>query len=215
MKNFILGTKVGMTQIFNEDGLCTPVTVVKAGPVTVVQKKTIENDGYNALRVGFIDIASKKLNKPDNGLFEKINSEPKKYLREFKSDKFDEYDVGQEINVGDMFEDGIKIDVTGTSKGKGFAGSVKRHGNKICRMSHGSKYHRGVGSMGSNSTPSRVFKGKKMPGHMGCERCTIQNLDIVKVDTERGLLLIKGAIPGPKGGLLIIKDAVKTKKGKN
>ncbi len=211
MKNFILGTKVGMTQVFGEDGVCIPVTVVKAGPLTVVQKKTVENDGYNSLRVGFFDIDSKKLNKPDNGLFVKIGTAPKKYIKEFRTENFDNYEVGATINVQDMFSDGDKIDVSGTSKGKGFAGSVKRHGNKICRISHGSKYHRGVGSMGPNSTPSRVFKGKKMPGHMGFEKCTVQNLDVIKVDAERGLLLIKGSVPGPKGGVLVIKDSVKSK----
>lgn len=211
MKKFILGTKVGMTQVFNEDGICIPVTVVKAGPVTVVQRKTVETDGYNSVRVGFSDVDAKKLNKPDNGLFIKIGASPKKYIKEFRAENFDSFEVGAEINVQDMFENGNKVDVSGMSKGKGFAGSVKRHGNKICRMSHGSKYHRGVGSMGANSTPSRVFKGKKMPGHMGRENCTIQNLDVVKVDAERGLLLIKGAVPGPKGGLLVIKDSVKSK----
>ena len=211
MKKFILGTKLGMTQIFTEDGICIPVTVVKAGPLTVVQKKTVETDGYNAVKVGFCDVEAKKLNKPDNGLFIKIGVSPKKHTKEFRTENFDNYEVGAVINVQDMFENGNKIDISGVSKGKGFAGSVKRHGNKICRMTHGSKYHRGVGSMGPNSTPSRVFKGKKMPGHMGRENCTIQNLDVVRVDESRGLLLIKGAVPGPKNGLLIIKDSVKSK----
>lgn len=211
MKKFILGTKVGMTQVFDENGVCIPVTVVKAGPLTVVQKKTVETDGYNSIRVGFQDVEAKKLNKPDNGLFTKIGASPKKYIKEFRAEDSDSYEVGAEILVQNMFAAGDKVDVSGTSKGKGFAGSVKRHGNKICRMSHGSKYHRGVGSMGPNSTPSRVFKGKKMPGHMGFVKCTIQNLDVVRVDEERGLLLIKGAVPGPKGSVLTIKDSVKSK----
>ena len=209
MKKFILGKKIGMTQYFTEDGMCLPVTVVKAGPCVVVQKKTDETDSYNSLRVGFEDIEERKLNKPDKGLFVKSGVSPKKYLREFRADDISGFEVGSIINVQDMFADGDRVDVTGTSKGKGFQGSVKRHGNKICRMSHGSKYHRGVGSMGANSTPSRVFKGKKMPGHMGFERVTVQNLDIVKVDEERGLLLIKGSVPGPKGALLSIKNTVK------
>lgn len=211
MKKFILGTKVGMTQVFDENGVCIPVTVVKAGPLTVVQKKTVETDGYNSIRVGFQDVEAKKLNKPDNGLFTKIGASPKKYIKEFRAEDFDSYEVGAEILVQNMFAAGDRVDVSGTSKGKGFAGSVKRHGNKICRMSHGSKYHRGVGSMGPNSTPSRVFKGKKMPGHMGFVKCTVQNLDVVRVDEERGLLLIKGAVPGPKGSVLTIKDSVKSK----
>jgi len=211
MKKFILGTKIGMTQVFNEDGTCVPVTVVKAGPLTVVQRKTVETDGYNSVRVGFSDVDAKKLNKPDNGLFTKINAAPKRYLKEFRAENFADFEVGAILNVQDMFENGNKVDVSGVSKGKGFAGSVKRHGNKICRMSHGSKYHRGVGSLGANSSPSRVFKGKKMPGHMGRENCTVQNLDVIKVDEERGLLLIKGAVPGPKGGLLVVKESVKSK----
>ena len=211
MKKFILGTKVGMTQVFDESGICIPITVVKAGPVTVVQKKTVETDGYNSLKVGYSDISENKLNKPDVGQFNKISVEPKRHLKEFRAENYNEYDVGAVINVQDVFEEGNKIDVSGVSKGKGFAGSVKRHGNKICRMSHGSKYHRGVGSLGACSTPARVFKGKKMPGHMGTDKCTVQNLNVIKVDSERGLLLIKGAVPGPKGGLLIIKDSVKSK----
>ena len=205
MKNFILGTKLGMTQVFNEDGVCMPVTVIKAGPISVVQKKTEETDGYNAVRVGFFDIPERKVNKPDNGLFVKTGVSPKKYIREFRAKNYDDYEVGAVINVEDMFEAGAKVDVSGISKGKGFAGSVKRHGNKICRMSHGSKYHRGVGAMAGCASPGRVFKGKKMPGQMGREKCTVQNLDIIRVDNERGLLLVKGAVPGPKGSLLVIK----------
>ena len=196
MKNFILGTKVGMTQIFDEEGKCTPVTVVLAGPCTVVQKKTAESDSYSAVKLAYREVDKKKLNKPDRGLFEKLEMS-------------DSFEIGQTITVSDMFKDGDSVDVSGTSKGKGYQGAIKRHGQKIGPMTHGSKYHRGVGSMGANTDPGKVFKGKKMPGHMGSERVTVQNLTVVKVDGERNLLLIKGAIPGPKGGLLEIRESVK------
>jgi large subunit ribosomal protein L3 len=212
MKKFILGTKIGMTQIFDENGLAIPVTVVQAGPCTVLQKKTVETDGYGAVKVGFVDANEKRLNKPDKGQFSKIKVTPKKYIREFRADDFDKYEVGQEIKVADMFENGEKIDVTGISKGKGFAGVIKRYGHQRGKETHGSMYHRRVGSMGANTNPARVFKGKKLPGHMGVDRVTVQNLDVVRVDAERNLLLIKGAVPGPKGGLVIIKNTVKAGK---
>ncbi|AGC69595.1 50S ribosomal protein L3 [Thermoclostridium stercorarium subsp. stercorarium DSM 8532] len=209
MKKCMLGKKIGMTQIFAEDGTLIPVTVIKAGPVTVIQKKTVETDGYNALKVGFEDVSEKKVNKPTKGQFDKAGVSPKKYLREFRIENVDNYEVGQEIKVQDMFSEGDRVDVTGISKGKGFQGTIKRFGASRGPMSHGSGYHRGVGSMGANTDPARVFKGKKMPGHMGNEKVTVQNLTVVRVDAERGLLLVKGAVPGVKGGLLMIKDSVK------
>ncbi|NLL06624.1 MAG: 50S ribosomal protein L3 [Clostridiaceae bacterium] len=212
MKKFILGKKIGMTQIFTEAGLSIPVTVIEAGPCTVIQKKTVDTDGYEAVKVGFVDAKEKGLNKPQKGQFSKIKVAPKKYVREFRAEDLDKYEVGQEIKVADMFENGEKIDVTGISKGKGFAGVIKKYGHSRGRETHGSKYHRGVGSLGANSNPARVFKGKKLPGHMGVERVTVQNLDIVRVDAERNLLLVKGAVPGAKGGLVIIKNTVKSGK---
>jgi len=212
LKKFILGKKVGMTQIFDEDGLTIPVTVVEAGPCVVVQKKTLENDGYTAVKVGYGDAVEKRLTKPERGLFAKINVPVKKYLKEFRVDDVDKYEIGQEIKVSDMFEAGDKVDVSGISKGKGFQGVIKRHGFARGRETHGSMYHRRPGSMGPNTDPGRVFKGKGLPGHMGAENVTVQNLNVVKVDAERNVLLIKGAVPGPKGGLLIIKDAVKAGK---
>jgi large subunit ribosomal protein L3 len=212
MKKFILGKKIGMTQIFADNGIAIPVTVIEAGPCTVVQKKTVETDGYNAVKVGFADANEKRLNKPDKGQFSKIKVAPKKYIREFRTEEFEKYEVGQEIKVADMFENGDKIDVTGISKGKGFAGVIKRYGHARGKETHGSMYHRRVGSMGANTNPARVFKGKKLPGHMGVDKVTIQNLDIVRVDAERNLLLVKGAVPGAKGGLVIIKDTVKSGK---
>lgn len=175
-------------------------------------KKTVETDGYGAVKVGFADANEKRLNKPQKGQFSKLKVAPKKYIREFRADDFDKYEAGQEIKVADMFENGEKIDVTGISKGKGFAGVMKRHGHKTGPLTHGSMYHRRVGSMGANTSPARVFKGKKLPGHMGVERVTVQNLDIVRVDAERNLLLVKGAVPGAKGGLVIIKNTVKSGK---
>ncbi|MBE7066084.1 MAG: 50S ribosomal protein L3 [Ruminococcaceae bacterium] len=211
MKKFILGTKVGMTQIFDEDGICTPVTVVLAGPCTVVQTKNVDSDNYDAVKLGYIAVDLKKLNKPERGLFEKLSFEKGfKHLKEFKPENPETYEVGQEINAS-VFSAGDCVDVSGTSKGKGYQGAIKRHGQKIGPKTHGSKYHRGVGSMGSTSDPGKVFKGKNMPGHMGVERVTVQNLDIVKVDTEKNLLLIKGAVPGPKGALLEIRESIKSK----
>lgn len=212
MKKFILGTKIGMTQIFDEHGVVIPVTVIQAGPCTVIQKKTVETDGYGAVKVGYADANEKRLSKPQKGQFSKIKVTPKKYIREFRADDFDKYEVGQEIKVADMFESGEKIDVTGISKGKGFAGVIKRYGHQRGKETHGSMYHRRVGSMGANTNPARVFKGKKLPGHMGVDRVTVQNLDIVRVDAEKNLLLVKGAVPGAKGGLVIIKNTVKSGK---
>jgi len=212
MKKCILGKKIGMTQIFNEDGVVIPVTVVEAGPCTVVQKKTVENDGYSSIKVGFVDASEKKLNKPEKGQFSKIKVAGKKYLREFKLEDVDKFEIGQDIKIGDMFQAGDKIDVSGTSKGKGFQGTIKRYGQSGGPETHGSMYHRRVGSMGSNTSPARVFKGKRLPGHMGVDKITVQNLDVVRVDVERNLLLIRGAVPGPKGGLLFIKDSVKSGK---
>lgn len=208
MQKAILGKKIGMTQIFTEDGLVIPVTVIEAGPVSVVQKKTVENDGYTAIQVGFVDAKDKAMNKPEKGHFAKANVNGKKFLKEFKLDDDSAYNVCDEIKV-DIFAEGDKIDVTGISKGHGYAGTVKRWGTHRGPMTHGSGYHRGVGSMGACSTPSRVMKNKKLPGHMGVEQVTIQNLDIVKVDAEKNLILVKGAVPGPKGGILTIKDSVK------
>ncbi len=211
MKKFMLGKKVGMTQIFSDDGLAIPVTVIQAGPCTVVQKKTVDTDGYSAVKVGFEDVADKKLNKPERGLFSKIKVSAKKHLREFRAEDSEKYEVGQDIKVEDMFAAGDKIDVSGISKGKGFQGTIKRYGQKGGAETHGSMYHRRVGSMGANTSPARVFKGKKLPGHMGSDNITVQNLDVVRVDGERNLLLVKGAVPGPKGGLLVIKNTVKSR----
>lgn len=207
----ILGKKIGMTQIFTEDGNVVPVTVVEAGPVFVTQVKTEENDGYNAIQVAFEERKSKRINKPLKGHLDKSGVTPKRYIREFRVEKVDEFSLGQELKV-DMFEAGEIVDVVGTSKGKGTQGTIKRHNQSRGPETHGSKYHRGPGSLGASATPSRVFKGQTMAGRMGNERVTIQNLEVVKVDTERNLLLIKGAIPGPKGGLVTIKESVKKSK---
>ncbi|HOQ07463.1 MAG TPA: 50S ribosomal protein L3 [Clostridiales bacterium] len=212
MSKFILGKKIGMTQVFDENGIVIPVTVIQAGPCAVVQKKTVENDGYTAIKLGFEDVPEKKLNKPELGLFKKINVTPRKYLREFRTEDVDKFEVGQLINVADMFTSGDRIDVTGISKGKGFQGVMKRFGSSRGPESHGSKYHRRVGTMGAGTNPGRVFKGKKLPGHMGMERVTVQNLDVVRVDGERNLMLVKGAVPGPKGGLVIVRETVKAGK---
>jgi large subunit ribosomal protein L3 len=209
MKKCMLGKKVGMTQVFSDNGDLVPVTVIVAGPVSVVQKKTEDIDGYNAIKVGYEDIKEKRSNKPLKGQFEKAKVSVKKYMREFKLEDISGYEVGSVIKVEDMFSAGDKVDVSGISKGKGYAGTIKRFGTARGRMTHGSGYHRGLGSMGAHSDPSRIFKGKVMPGHMGAEKVTVQNLAIVKVDAERGLLLVKGAVPGPKGGLLVIKNSVK------
>ena len=207
MKKAILGTKLGMTQIFAEDGKVIPVTVVKAGPCTVVQTKTVETDGYESVVVGFGEVKEKSLNKPMKGIFAKANVAPCKYLREFRLEEAT-LAVGDEIKA-EIFEAGEKIDVSGISKGKGFAGPMKRWGLHRGPMSHGSGYHRGSGSMGACSNPGRVMKGKKLPGHMGVVKVTVQNLEVVKVDAENQLILVKGAIPGNKGGLVTIRNGVK------
>ena len=209
MKKAILATKVGMTQIFNGNGELVPVTVLQAGPCVVTQVKTTENDGYEAVQVGFEDIREKLVNKPVKGMFDKAGVSYKRYVREFKLEG--EYAVKDEIKA-DVFEAGDKVDATAIAKGKGFQGAIKRHGQSRGPMAHGSKYHRHAGSNGSCSTPSKVFKGKKMPGHMGGKKVTTQNLEIVRVDAEKNLLLVKGAIPGPKKALVTIKESVKAGK---
>ena len=208
MQKAILGRKLGMTQILEESGRAIPVTVIEAGPVTVVQKKEVERDGYSAVQVGYVDLKESKVNKPAKGHFAKANVTPKKYLREFRLDNAAEMNVGDEIKV-DIFEAGEKVDIAGITKGKGYAGTIKRWGTHRGPMTHGSGYHRGPGSMSACSDPSRVFKGKKLPGHLGVEKVTIQNLKVVKIDSEKNLLLVCGAVPGPKGGLVMIKNGVK------
>ena len=211
MKKAILATKVGMTQIFNEDGVLTPVTVLQAGPCVVTQVKTEENDGYSAVQVGFVDIREKLVNKPKKGHFDKAGVSYKRFVRELKLENASEYAVAQEIKA-DIFAAGDKIDASAISKGKGFQGAIKRLGQHRGPMAHGSKFHRHQGSNGACSDPSKVFKGKGMPGHMGSKKITIQNLEIVKVDAENNLLLVKGAVPGPKKALVTIKETVKSGK---
>ena len=206
----ILGKKLGMTQIFTEEGIVVPVTVVEAGPNVVTQVKTVEKDGYNAIQVGFEDAKEKSLNKPQKGHLAAANV-LKKHLKEFRVDAVEEFTVGQEIKA-DLFAAGEKIDVTGTSKGKGFQGPIKRHGQSGGPESHGSRYHRRPGSMGACSFPGRVFKNKKLAGHMGSVKVTVQNLEVVRVDADKNLILVKGAIPGPKGSMVTIKEAVKSSK---
>ena len=224
MKKAILATKVGMTQIFNEDGVLTPVTVLQAGPCVVTQIKTVENDGYSAVQVGFVDKKDKIVNKDasgkkeivhrhgatkaEQGHFAKAGVSSKRFVREFKFENADEYTLAQEITA-DIFAAGDKVDATAISKGKGFQGAIKRHGQHRGPMTHGSKFHRHAGSNGAASDPSKVFKGKKMPGHMGSKRITIQNLEIVRVDAENNLILVKGSVPGPKKSLVTIKESVK------
>ena len=209
MKKGLIGKKVGMTQIFDEKGMIIPVTVIEAGPCVVAQVKTVETDGYNAIQLGFGEVKSHKVNKPQAGHFAKANVEAKKHLREFRLDDVQNVKVGDEVKA-DTFEQGEKVDVQGISKGKGFQGVIKRHGQHRGPMGHGSMYHRRPGSMGSTSTPGRVFKGKKLPGHMGVQKITIQNLEIIKVDMDKNVLLVKGSVPGPKGAILKIKSSVKT-----
>ena len=211
MQKAILAKKLGMTQIFDEAGKVIPVTVIEAGPNAVIQKKTVENDGYEAVQVGFVDLKEKKTNKPTKGHFAKAGVAPKKFIKEFRLDDVSALNVGDEIKA-DIFEAGEKVDVAGISKGKGYAGTIKRWGQHRGPMTHGSGYHRGPGSMGMCSDPGRVFKGKRLPGHMGVERVTIQNLAVVRVDAEKNIILIKGGVPGPKGGLLIVKNTVKGRK---
>ena len=224
MKKAILATKVGMTQIFNEDGTLVPVTVLQAGPCVVTQIKTVENDGYSAVQVGFVDKKDKIVNKDasgkkeivhrhgvtkaEQGHFAKAGVSSKRFVREFKFENAEEYQVAQEIKA-DIFAVGDKIDATAISKGKGFQGAIKRHNQHRGPMTHGSKFHRHAGSNGAASDPSKVFKGKKMPGHMGSKRITIQNLEIVRVDAENNLILVKGSVPGPKKSLVTIKESVK------
>ena len=227
MKKAILATKVGMTQIFNADGVLTPVTVLQAGPCVVTQIKTVENDGYSAVQVGFVDkkekVVSKDasgkkeirnrhgVNRPEKGHFDKAGVSGKRYVREFKFENAEEYNLADEIKA-DIFAEGDKVDATAISKGKGFQGAIKRHGQHRGPMAHGSKFHRHQGSNGACSSPSKAFKGKGMPGHMGCEKVTVQNLEIVRVDAENNLLLVKGAVPGPKKSLVTIKETVKAGK---
>ena len=208
MKKGIIGRKVGMTQIFDEKGNVIPVTVIEAGPCVVAQVKTVETDGYNAIQLGFGDVKESKLNKPEKGHFAKANVAPKKHLREFRVDSVEGIAVGTEWTVSE-FAEGDRLDIQGTSKGKGFQGVIKRHGQHRGPMGHGSMYHRRPGSMGPTSTPGRVFKGKKLPGHMGKVTVTIQNLDVIKVDTDKNVVLVKGSVPGPKGAILKLKASVK------
>ena len=224
MKKAILATKVGMTQIFDEDGTLTPVTVLQAGPCAVTQIKTVENDGYSAVQVGFVDKKEKivnkdkggrkevihrhGVNKAQKGHFEKAGVSCKRFIREFKFDNADEYTLGSEIKA-DIFEAGDRVDATAISKGKGFQGAIKRHGQHRGPMTHGSKFHRHQGSNGACSSPSRVFKGKGMPGHMGCVKVTVQNLTVVRVDADKNLILVKGAVPGPRKALVTIKETTK------
>ena len=224
MKKAILATKVGMTQIFGEDGTLTPVTVLQAGPCAVTQIKTVENDGYSAVQVGFVDKKDRIVNKDKSGKkevihrhgvnkalkghFEKAGVSSKRYVRELKLDNAEEYTLGSEIKA-DIFETGDRVDATAISKGKGFQGAIKRHGQHRGPMTHGSKFHRHQGSNGACSSPSKVFKGKGMPGHMGCVRVTVQNLTVVRVDADKNLILVKGAVPGPRKALVTIKETTK------
>ena len=204
----LLGKKIGMTQIFDENGAVVPVTVIEAGPEVVTQVKTVETDGYNAVQVGYEEQKAHRLNKPETGHFEKCGVAPKKYLAEFRVEDGETYEVGQEITVAD-FEAGKKVDVTGTSKGKGTQGNIKRHGHHRGPMTHGSKHKRLAGALAGATYPSRVFKGNKSPGRMGRETVTVQNVELVKIDTDRNLLLVKGAVPGGKGSLVRVRYAVK------
>ncbi len=209
MKKGLIGKKIGMTQLFDEKGKVIPVTVVEAGPCTVVQKKTVENDGYAAVQLGFGDVKVQRVNKPQAGHFKKADVAPKKVLREFRLEDTDSVNVGDVLKA-DAFAAGDRVDVVGTSKGKGTAGAIKRWNFSRLKESHGTgPVARHAGSLGACSDPSRVFKGKKLAGHLGAERVTVQNLDIVKVDAENNLIAVKGAIPGPKGGIVVIKDTVK------
>ena len=208
MKKAILATKVGMTQIFNDAGVLVPVTVLQAGPCVVTQVKTVDNDGYKAVQVGFVDKREKLVNKPLKGHFDKAGVSYKRFIREFKFDNAEDYSVKDEIKA-DIFAAGDKIDATAISKGKGFQGAIKRLGQSRGPMAHGSKFHRHQGSNGACSDPSRVFKGKGMPGQMGNKQVTVQNLEIVQVDAENDLILVKGAVPGPKKALVTLKETVK------
>ena len=208
MKKALIGKKVGMTQIFDVNGRIVPVTAIEVGPCTVTQIKTVEQDGYTAVQLGYGDVKESKLNKPELGKFKKSNIAPKKYLKEVRLDSIEGIKVGDELKA-DVFAEGDKVDIQGTSKGKGFQGVIKRWGQSRGPMGHGSMYHRRPGSMGSTSTPGRVYKGKRLPGHMGVQTVTIQNLAIVKVDTDKNVILVKGSVPGAKGSILKIKSSVK------
>lgn len=211
MTKAILAKKIGMTQVFNEDGTLTPVTVLQAGPCVVTQVKTKDNDGYSAVQVGFDDKRENLVNKPTKGVFDKAGVSTKRFLREFRFDNAEEYKLGQEIKA-DVFSAGDHIDATAISKGKGYQGAIKRLGQHRGPMGHGSKFHRHQGSNGTSSDPSRVYPGKGMPGQMGSKRITIQNLEVVRVDAENNLLLVKGAVPGAKKALVTIKETVKANK---
>lgn len=208
MKKAIIGKKIGMTQVFTETGTLIPVTVLETGPCVVVQKKTVENDGYDAIQVGFGDVKPQRVNKPTKGHYAKTNVTPRKVLKELKLEDASAYEVNSEIKA-DMFAVGDRVDVSGVSKGKGFQGSIKRHGQSRGPATHGSKYHRGVGSMSASATPSKVKKGKKLPGQMGNVKVTVQNLEVVRADAEKNLILVRGAVPGSKGTVLFIKESVK------
>ena len=208
MKKAIIAKKIGMTQVFSENGELIPVTVLEAGPCVVTQKKTIENDGYEAIQVGYGAIKTQKVVRPMKGHFDKAGVAPTKLLKEFRLEDISVYEVGAEIKA-DIFEKGDKVDVSGVSKGKGFQGAIKRHGQSRGPMAHGSKYHRGLGSLSSGTTPGRVKKGKNMPGHMGSVKITIQNLEVVRIDADKNLILVKGAVPGAKGTVLVIKNTIK------
>lgn len=208
MKKAILGKKIGMTQMFRTDGTMIPVTVIEAGPCPVIQKKTTGTDGYEAVQVGFCEMREKLATKPQTGHCAKAGVKPLRYLKEFKLDDTASYEVGQVIKA-DVFAEGDKVDISGKSKGKGFQGVIKRHNQARGRMTHGSHYHRRVGSMSACSSPSRVFKSKNLPGHMGSENVTVQNLEVVRVDVERNLLLVKGAVPGAKGSVVSVRSSVK------
>ena len=208
MKKALIGKKVGMTQIFDENGKVIPVTAIEVGPCTVTQIKTVEQDGYTAVQLGYGEVKESKLNKPELGKFKKSNIAPKKYLKEVRLDSIEGIKVGDELKA-DVFAEGDKVDIQGTSKGKGFQGVIKRWGQSRGPMGHGSMYHRRPGSMGSTSTPGRVYKGKRLPGHMGVQTVTIQNLAVVKVDTDKNVILVKGSVPGAKGSILKIKSSVK------
>lgn len=208
MKKAIIGKKIGMTQIFDETGKVIPVTAIEAGPCVIAQIKTVETDGYDAVQLGFGDVKESKVNKPVKGHYAKASVTPKKHLREFRLDSLEGLKVGDELKA-DVFAVGDSVDIQGTSKGKGFQGVIKRHGQSRGPMGHGSMYHRRPGSMGPTSTPGRVFKGKKLPGHMGRQTVTIQNLDVVAVDLDKNVILVKGSVPGVKGAILKIKMSVK------
>lgn len=208
MNKGLIGKKLGMTQIFDEQGKVIPVTVIEAGPCVVAQVKTVETDGYNAIQLGFGDVKESKINKPEKGHFAKSKLTPKKHLREFRLDSVENINVGDELKA-DTFTAGDQLDIQGTSKGKGFQGVIKRHGQSRGPMGHGSMYHRRPGSMGSTSTPGRVFKGKRLPGHMGANTITIQNLEVVAVDLDKNVILVRGSVPGVNGAILKIRQSVK------